>query len=120
MFSTAGDSPCPYYVPLVRPIATSDFGAASAEYPPVQVCVEISGCGRDVGQAQQAAEVGEFGETVRARDEHACVDGSGDGRADADGGENGDVEDVAHVAGGEGALCLLDHDDAVQVPTSGE
>ena len=81
----------------------------------MQVCVEISGCGRGLDQSQEAAEVGEFREPVRAGDEHACVDGAGDGWADADGGEHGDVEQVTHVAGGEGSIGLLDHHDAVQV-----
>lgn len=86
----------------------------------MQVCVEISGCGRGVDRSQQAAEVGEVGEAVRSGDEHACVDGAGDGGADVDGGEDRDVQDVADVACSEGPIRFLDHDDAVEVSTARE
>src|SRR5688572_16851695 len=116
MFSTRALLAHRYYVPLGRVIATRDLGAASAEYPPLQVCVTISGCAADVGRSQQASEVGEVSKTVGAGDEHACVDGASDGRADVHGGEHRDVEHVADVASGERPVLLLDDDHAVVVP----
>ena len=95
--------------------ATREFGDAAAVYPPLQVCAAISGGGCDRNRTEQAAEVGEVGEPVGASDEHAGVDGSGDGRAGAHGGEDWDVEHVADVPGGEGPVGLLDHDHAVVV-----
>lgn len=100
--------------------ATREFGDAEAVYPPLQFCAAISGGGCDWSRTEQTAEVGEIRETVGAGDEHACVDGTSDGRAGADGGEDGDVEHVADIARGERAVGLLDHDHAVVAATVGE
>lgn len=49
----------------------------------------------------------------KAGEEEAGVDGAGDGWAGDDGGHDGHVEHLDHVAGGEGSLVLGDEDDAV-------
>src|SRR5690349_2249829 len=120
MFSTAVCLAHPDYVPAVRVNATRELGDAEAVYPPLQVCAAISGGGCHRSRTEQAAEVGEFAETMGAGDEHACVDGASDGRAGADSREDGDVEHVADVAGGERAVGLLDHDHAVVAAAVGE
>ena len=79
----------------------------------------IWGCGGGADRAEDAAEVGELGESVDAGDEESGVDGLGDRGAGADRCGDGDVEDVGHVSGGEGAFGFLDDDDGVVRTVSG-
>src|SRR5581483_10211058 len=68
---------------------------------------------------ERGAEVVEAGDLGGPSGEEAGVDESGDGRADRDGGDDGDAEDGAGVSCREGASWLGDEDDAVR-PEVGE
>jgi hypothetical protein len=69
--------------------------------------------------AGEAAEVGELGEAVEPADEEAGVDGTGDGGAGLDGGDDGHVEHARDVLGGQRPTLLDDEDHPVRRAASG-
>src|SRR5437879_6509011 len=112
MFSTSRPGcwlPCLLYVPLGRVNATSGEGASLADFRQGQVCVDVGQ--RAIGgrwRLRERAQLAELVEPVKARDEQASVDRSGDARAVRDGGDDWDAEHVVDVVGSERAAFLGD------------
>src|SRR5581483_2603093 len=99
---------------LVAPAGRGrSVGAVSGQArlePPV---ADVENVGEGLGSSdERGAEVVEAGDLGGPSGEEAGVDESGDGRADRDGGDDGDAEDGAGVSCGEGASGLGEEDDA--------
>jgi hypothetical protein len=81
--------------------------------------MSAAGYGDRVGDGDERVDVlvkaGELAQRVRAGDEDAGVDGSGDVGGDVDLGDDGDAAHVLHVSQGEAAAGLAQHHDAVRV-----
>jgi hypothetical protein len=78
-----------------------------------------AGHGDRIGDRDERVDVlvkaGEFAQRMRAGDEEAGVDRSGDVRASVDLGDDRDAAHVLHVSQGEAAAGLAQHHDPVRM-----